>query len=334
MTTAIANPVLATVTRGGIVESHHRGAFAVVDQRGGLLASSGDIDRAILPRSAIKAFQCLAMIDSGAADSIGLSEEEIALACSSHSGEEQHVQVARSMLQKAGNEDAHLECGPHWPIAEAAHNDLVCHQQEARPIHNNCSGKHAGMLALARTLGADVEGYVKAEHPVQQAVAKTMGALCDCDLNDQPCGIDGCSVPTWAIPLRNLALGFARFTDPTREGARRIIAAVRAHPFLVAGTDRFDTRLMSAVPRAFIKTGAEGVYCACVPHAGIGVALKIDDGASRASQLAIAGVLSSLSVWTEEESLQLEKRSCRPLYNRRELVIGEAKGTMPDALVT
>jgi L-asparaginase II len=326
---APANPVLATVTRGEDIESQHRGSFAIVDQKGVLLDSAGNIDHPIFPRSAIKAFQCLAMVDSGAVDRLGLSDEDIALACASHSGEERHVKVAASMLEKAGFDESQLECGPHWPIAEAAHDALVRNNQEALPIHNNCSGKHAGMLALARTLQVEPAGYVKPEHPVQRAIAKTMGELCDCDLAELPCGIDGCSVPTWAMPLRKLATGFARFADPKHQAARRIVDAVRAHPFLVAGTNRFDTVLMQAVPRAFIKTGAEGVYCACIPHAGLGIALKIDDGASRASQLSIARLLGSMSVWTEDEAERLASMGHKDLCNRRDLVIGQAQGIAP-----
>ena len=169
------------------------------------------------------------------------------------------------------------------PIIEEARFDLVRHGEPCAAVHNNCSGKHAGMLALARQLKADPHGYVKLDHPVQQAIAQRIGEMCDIDLSQQPVGIDGCSVPTWAIPLKNLALGFARFSDPANNAAaRRIIAAVRAHPFMVAGTDDFDTLIMQAVPRLFVKTGAEGVYCACIPHAGLGIALKIDDGAARA----------------------------------------------------
>ena len=295
-----ANPILATLTRGDLVESHHRGAYALFDQAGTLLVAAGDIERPVYPRSSIKAFQCLALIESGAADKFAFGEEEIALACSSHNGEEEHLRVVRAMLDKAGCDESQLECGPHWPIAEAAHHQLVAGGQEAQPIHNNCSGKHAGMLAFARGIGVEPKGYVHPNHPIQKRIAEAMSALCDCEMASQPCALDGCSVPTWAIPLRKLALSFARFTDPQNKTAARIISAVRAHPFLVAGTKRFDTELMSEVPRVFIKTGAEGVYCACIPHAGIGIALKIDDGASRASQLALASLLASLEVLNEE----------------------------------
>ena len=182
------------------------------------------------------------------------------------------------------------------------------------------------MLALARQLNADPHGYVGLDHPVQQAIARRIGEMCDVDLSQQPVGIDGCSVPTWAIPLKNLALGFARFSEPANKPAQRIIEAVRKHPFMVAGTDDFDTLAMQAVPRLFVKTGAEGVYCACIPHAGLGIALKIDDGATRAAEVAIASVLSGLDVWTPSEKAALERLRHHHLANWRNIEVGEVRG--------
>ncbi len=161
---------------------------------------------------------------------------------------------------------------------------------------------------------------------MQRQIATTMGALCDVDLDAQPCGTDGCSVPTWAMPLRNLALGFARFANPDFAAAQRIIAAVRAHPFMVAGSGDFDTLIMQAVPRVFVKTGAEGVYCACIPHAGLGIALKCDDGAARAAEVAIASVLAGLDVWTAEEKSTLDGFRHHPLLNWQRREVGEVRG--------
>lgn len=320
------NPVIAEVTRGGIVESRHRGSYAVVDHGGHVVAAEGGIAAAVYPRSAIKAFQCLPVLESGAADRFGFTEEEIALCCSSHNGEAEHVRVARAMLAKAGNGEDLYECGAHWPFHEDTRFHLIRQGEACGPVHNNCSGKHAGMLALARQIGVDPQGYTRPDHPVQRLIAERIGALCDVDLADQPVGIDGCSVPTWAIPLKNLALGFARFAAADDAACQRIIAAVRAHPFMVAGSGDFDTLLMEALPRVFVKTGAEGVYCACIPHAGLGVALKIDDGASRAAEVAIASVLSGLDVWTAEERSVLERFRHHELANWRKFSVGEVRG--------
>jgi L-asparaginase II len=323
------NPVIAEVTRGGFVESRHTGAYAVMDSAGKLITCAGDTTQAVFPRSAIKAFQCLPLVESGAADRFGFTDEDLALACASHNGEAPHVRVAGAMLAKAGMSEEQYECGPHWPSELAIQHDMVRRHEEPRSIHNNCSGKHAGMLALARHLDASAAGYIRIDHPVQRAVAKVMGELCDIDIDAQPHGIDGCSVPTWAIPLRNLALGFARFgsgagLDATRAAAcRRIIAAVRAHPFMVAGSNRFCTRVMERVPRAFVKGGAEGVYCGVVPHAGLGIALKCDDGAHRASETAMAALLASLPVWTETERQSLGTFAATDLSNWRKTRVGD-----------
>lgn len=321
----MCNPVIAEVTRGGIVESRHTGAFAVVDRGANVVLSVGDMEQAVFPRSAIKAFQCLPVIESGAADRFGFTDEDIALACASHNGEAGHVRVARAMLSKSGNAEDQYECGAHWPIEINAHHAVVRAGGEALQVHNNCSGKHAGMLALAKQLGADAKDYVKHDHPVQRAIAKAMGAICDCDLGRQPWGIDGCSVPTWAIPVRNLALGFARLAAPDHAAGQRIIAAVRANPFMVAGTGRFDTELMLAVPRVFVKTGAEGVYCGSVPHAGLGIALKCDDGAGRAAEVAMASILAKLDVWTAEEKQTLVRFAHHDLANWRKIGVGEVR---------
>jgi L-asparaginase II len=327
----MSNPVIAEVVRGPIVESRHRGAYAVMAADGSLVASAGDIEAPVYPRSAIKAFQAMAAIAAGAADRFGFVSEEIALMCSSHNGEPRHVAVAQSMLAKCGLGPESCECGAHWPMCEQATLDLARSGHEPGPIHNNCSGKHAGMLALALTLGADPRGYTTPDHPVQRAVAQVLGDLCDCDMAAAPRAIDGCSVPTWAIPLRALALGFARLASGEglsairRAAACRILAAVRAHPFMVAGTGRFCTALMGKVPRAFVKTGAEGVYCACVPHAGLGLALKCDDGASRAAEAATAAVLAGLDVWSETERTALAGFTRRCQYNRNHFEVGAVR---------
>lgn len=314
------NPIIAEVLRGSLVESRHRGAFIVCDASGKILVSMGETSADVYPRSAIKAFQALPVLQSGAADRFGLTPEEIALCCSSHDGEPDHVRVARSILAKAGNSEADLECGAHWPSNGDAMRALAAAGEKPQAIHNNCSGKHAGMLALARIMGVDPKGYVRPEHPVQKEIAKVYGAICGVDLSTAPMGIDGCSVPTWALPLSNVATGFAKLCT-TPEGIR-IVAAVRTHPFMVAGSTRFDTKIMEAVPRLFIKVGAEGVFCGCIAHASLGFALKCDDGAFRGAEVAVAEMLLKLDVWTLEEKDALRTFASRPLKNWRKLETG------------
>lgn len=317
----MTNPILAEVTRGSIIESRHRGAYAVCDAVGKILLSAGDIEVPVFPRSAVKAFQCLPMIESGAADAFGFSDEEIALCCASHTGEVDHVRVARSMLHKAGISETCYECGAHWPTHRQATYDLVRAGESPKDVHNNCSGKHAGMLALAKHLGVASHNYVKAEHPVQQAIAETISRLCDVDMAAAPIGIDGCSVPTWAMPLKNTATGFARLI--TLEAGARIIKAAAAHPFMIAGTGKFDTQIMQTIPRLFIKYGAEGVYCGIIPHAGLGFAVKVDDGAPRAVEVAAAAMLAKLDVWTADEVAKLKTFQHEALSNWNKIEVGE-----------
>lgn len=321
------NPVIAEILRGATVESRHRGHYAVVNGASQTVLSAGEQQKPIFPRSAIKAFQCVPLVESGAADRFGLTDEEIALCCASHDGEADHVRVARSILAKAGNDEAAYECGAHWPSEEHALHTLVREGGQPLAVHNNCSGKHAGMLAYARHMGFDATGYVTPEHPVQKAVADVLARYCGVDMASAPWGIDGCSVPTWAVPLPNLALAFARLAASGNAVGARIIGAVRKHPFMVGGTTSFDTRIMQAVPRLFIKVGAEGVYCGCIPHAGLGFALKCDDGARRGAEVAAASLLLKLDCWTGEERGTIESFSHHTMRNWRKLEVGEARAS-------
>ena len=270
------NPILVEVTRGGIMESCHRGAIAVCDGDGGTVLAVGDISRPIFPRSAVKAFQALPLLESGAADRFGLSEAEIALACASHSGEPRHAETALAMLRKVGRDRESLECGTHWPMGDKATRALAAAGASPGPQHNNCSGKHAGFVCLACASGHDPSGYVQPSHFVQRETRAAMEAITSYRFDEQHMGIDGCSIPAWAMPLQALALGFARFGTghglaPARAAAaQRIRAAAASHPFMVAGTGRFDTDVMEALgARAFTKTGAEGVFLRSHPHTTI-----------------------------------------------------------------
>jgi L-asparaginase II len=321
----MTNPVLVDVLRGGFVESRHRGSFAVCDAKGAIVAQTGDIESPVYPRSAIKAFQCLPLLESGGADHYGLSDDEICLCCSSHNGEEDHVRVARSILQKADVDEVCLECGVHWPSARDAAYALVREGKPALQVHNNCSGKHAGMLAMARHLKIDVKGYVGVDHAIQKGVSEALGRYCEVDMSRAPVGIDGCSVPTWAMPLKNLAKGFAKLSGDA--AGKRIAKAVRGNPFLISGSGGFDTRVMTAVPRLFVKYGAEAVYCGFIAHAGLGFALKIDDGGKRASEVAIAKALLNLDVWSADEREALLGFTSEIQKNRRRIEVGEIRAS-------
>jgi L-asparaginase II len=297
------NPILVEVTRGGAVESRHRGSLVVVDADGGIVLAAGDVTRPVFPRSAVKALQALPLVESGLADRFGLSDAEIALCCSSHSGEPHHVAASAAMLAKAGRDVSCLECGSHWPMNDKVARALAMSGAQPSALHNNCSGKHAGFVCLACGLDEDPAGYIKADHRVQREVRGALVEMTGAAHDEALAGIDGCSIPTYAISLTAMALGFARFgagggkgamMGPERaRAAARIRAAVAANPHMVAGTGRFDTVVMGALgARAFTKTGAEAVFCATLPELGYGIALKIDDGGTRASEAVMASLLA------------------------------------------
>jgi L-asparaginase II len=253
----------------------------------------------VFPRSAVKAFQALPLVESGAAEALGFGDREISIACASHSGTPAHADLAASMLARAKLTETALGCGAHEPMFEAAARALAAAGQKPSQLHNNCSGKHAGMCACAVHHHEDPAGYWLPDHPVQQRIIKVLRDYTGEALGADVRGTDGCSAPNWAIPVASLARAFACFITaegpgkPHRAASERIAKAVWAAPDMVAGPGRFDTVIMSRVPgKVFMKTGAEGVYCGAFPHLGLGFAVKIDDGTKRASEAVIQALLN------------------------------------------
>jgi L-asparaginase II len=325
----LTNPVLVEVLRGGIVESAHRGAVAVFDAAGAPVLEIGDAGQPVFPRSAVKAIQALPLVESGAADAYGFGNKELALSCASHGGEPAHVELAASMLSKAGLDGNALECGTHWPSHQDSTLALARAGRLPNDLHNNCSGKHSGFICTCVHLGVDHRGYVGAGHRSQQMVREAMQGVTDAVHDAENSGIDGCSIPTYAIPLKDLAIGFAKMAtgqglSPSRaKAAKRLMAACMAEPFYVAGTGRADTRLMQTAPgRIFVKIGAEGVYCAALPELGFGIALKAGDGGERAAEVMVAAVLSRLLKSDEELSARLAAMARPPVLNRKGLAVG------------
>ena len=323
------DPVLVEVLRGSQVESEHRGAVVVADAAGAVVFGVGDVERAVFPRSAVKGLQALALVETGAADRLGLSDAELALACSSHNGEAVHTEAAASMLARAGRDLAALECGTHWPSYDVAARALAAEGRTPTALHNNCSGKHAGFVCLACDAGFDPAGYVGPEHPAMRMATGPLGEMTGTTLDARNRGVDGCSIPTYAIPLRALAQAFARFAGGERlhadraAAATRLRAAVAKHPMMVAGTTRFDTDLMGKMGAAvFAKGGAEGVWCAALPALGLGVALKCDDGAGRAAEVAMAAVLTRL---LPDDAATLEPFARRTLKNWNGIEVGATR---------
>jgi L-asparaginase II len=323
------NPVLVEVTRGSRVESVHRGAVAVARADGTTSFSLGDVETPLYPRSSLKPIQALPLVESGAADAFGLSDEEIALACASHSGEPMHTSRVAAWLRKIGCSEASLACGPHPPRYEPTRIQMVRHGYRASRVHNNCSGKHTGFLTVARHWGIATDGYEHHDHPVQRAVAKTLAELAGLN-GELAWAIDGCAAPNFALPLAAFARALAKIGDPSAlpenrgAAARRIVRAMIAHPELVGGTGRSDTILMQAASgRAATKAGAEGFYAAIVPEAGLGIAVKIDDGAGRAAETVIAAMMDKLGLLPNLTPARALVRA--PVLNTRNEVVGERR---------
>jgi L-asparaginase II len=333
---------LVQVTRGSITESRHRGHIMAVEPDGRIAAYLGAPETVTFLRSSAKPYQALPLIESGAADRFGFTEEEIALACASHSGEPIHTAIAASMLNKIGLEPRHLKCGTHEPFSPQVASELREKREEPNVLQNNCSGKHAGMLALAVHLGAPIENYDEPENPVQLAIGEVISQFSDIPIEDIAIGTDGCGVPVFGVTVKAMALMYARlvaspkeFEDGTRTACRRIVSAMTNHPELIGGTsDRLDTEMMRATKGTLIsKVGAEGVYTAGIlpcqqwPR-GLGLALKIEDGDDhRARPTVVIESLDQLGVLDDEALEAVSRYAFFPISNRRGEVVGEVRAS-------
>ena len=337
----IAEP-LVEVKRGAITESRHRGHVVVVDPDGTLVASLGSPQNVTFLRSSAKPFQALPLLITGAADRFGFTDREVALACGSHNGEPIHTELAASMLRKIGLGPEALKCGAHEPYGAEAALELRSRGEQPNVLHNNCSGKHAGMLAVARQLEARVENYDSPENPVQKAIADTLSKFSDVPVVDMAVGVDGCGAPIFGITVKAMALAYARLVSPpasfdqaTRDACERIVSVMSAHPELIGGTsDRLDTELMRAAPgRLISKVGAEGVYTAGIRPCeewprGLGLAIKIEDGDDkRARPTVVIESLRQLEILRDESLEAVSKYAYFPVQNRRGDLVGEIRAS-------
>lgn len=333
----MTNPVTVEVTRGNRVESRHRGMGVVVDGSGKILFSFGESDAQVFPRSACKAMQALPLVESGAADTYGFGNEELAFACASHSGEDRHAEKAASMLASAGLDVSALECGAHWSFEQKTLIHQARTLEKPTALHNNCSGKHSGFVCTCAHTGMKVENYVGYEHPLQAEIRAVMQDLTGAILGEDNCGTDGCSIPTYAVPLIGLAHGFARMA--TGEGlsaarakaSSRLIDACMAAPFYVAGTGRACTTLMEIAPgEIFAKTGAEGVFVAVLPRKGIAMAVKCEDGTTRAAEAMICALIARYVEKGSETEAKLMAMANHSMRNWNGVHVGDVRVT--DAL--
>lgn len=320
-------------TRGGRVESRHQVHCAVVDSDGTVVARSGDPTQFAWWRSAAKPFQAMPLVEDGAADSFGLDAELLALACGSHSSEPRHLEVVDRFLSAVGAVEAELACGPHPPLSAAVQRELVRSGAAPTPRWSNCSGKHTGMLALARHHGWPVAGYTEPAHPLQQRLLRSVAEWTGVPGEEIALSVDGCTTVCYGLPLSAMALAWARFGASALPAPIRIREAMLAHPFLVAGSGRPCTAMMVAWPGDVIaKIGAEGVYGAALPRLGLGVALKIEDGDMRASAIATIAVIRHLlgragPAEPGDLAMQLRDWIAPPIVNTRGETTGEDTAT-------
>jgi L-asparaginase II len=333
--------LVVELTRGPIVESVHFGAIAVVDATGSLLASVGDPETVTFMRSSAKPFQALPFIEMGGDQAFGLTPREVAMLCASHSGTDEHVAVVSGIQRKVGISEQDLMCGTHWPYSEPAAQGLRQRGEQPTPNRHNCSGKHTGMLAHARLRHAPLENYIDFEHPVQKAILKAFAEMCGLAEDQVVLGVDGCSAPNFAAPLRNAALGYARLFDPSglsperAAACQRITHAMTSNPDMVAGPGRFDTLMMGiASGRILTKAGAEGYQgIGLAPGAlgpgtpAVGIAFKIADGdvGGRARPMVGLEILRQLGAVSKHELDELAQFASHPLYNWRQLQVGEIR---------
>jgi L-asparaginase II len=333
----MSSEILAQAVRGETIESIHRGHLIVVDGDGKTIASLGDPETVTFWRSSAKFFQVIPFLMSGAAERFGFSEKEIALACGSHSGEDMHVETARKMLEKCSLGESDLRCGAHLPFDEKRAEEMIREQKNPTQLHNNCSGKHASMLAFAKHIGADLKTYEDLENPVQKAILRCVETFTDVPQNEIKIGIDGCAAPNFAVPIAAMAKAFSRlvfppgnFDDELRESCRRVVSAAMTYPEMIGGTERLDTLIMQSLRGKIVsKIGAEGVYSAGVlPNPkwkrGLGIAFKIEDGDDkRARAVVLIELLRQLEILDETTDERLREYSPIILKNRRGDAVGK-----------
>lgn len=311
--------------RNGAVESVHR-FHVVVSGPKGVEAVAGDPGLVAFYRSASKPFQALPLVEDGVLDRLGLGSEELALCCASHNSEPEHVAVASRILERAGLNAGALECGGHWPLREAVAYRFLEEGHRPGSLESNCSGKHAGMLALAMHHGWPTEGYIRSGHPVQARMAREVSRWTGIDEEKLVTGVDGCGVTCFAVPLSTMADSFSRFATAAGRGepAAEVCNAMMRHPFMVAGTRRLCTDLMAVGGGWVAKVGAEGVYGALHPASGTGIALKVEDGARRAAEPALVAVLEALGALDDHGRAALERYLRPRVKNTLGEVVGDA----------
>lgn len=326
---------LLKTTRGNYDDLYTFGSIAVVDRKGKLVKSWGDVEEIAFPRSSAKFIQALSPLTLGAREAFNLNEKEISQICASHSGEDFHIETVRTMLEKAGLDESYLKCGAHYPFSEKVSLDMKIRGEHPRDIHNNCSGKHTGMLMAAKLLGASLDDYYDIHHPCQLRIRDIMADFCSYKIMDENTSIDGCGVPVHAIPIYNFALACAKFSDYKnlkdiyQEPAKDIIDSITKYPEYMSGTDRVETYVMKKYPKkVLIKSGCNGYFAGMLLEENIGFAIKTYDGIVETRDIILLELLKNLGVIEEKDYDYFDSLFDRKIKNHRGEVVGQIKSLL------
>lgn len=326
------NPVLVEIYRGNILESFHRGVVCIVNEHNEIVFSTGDPQQVCYPRSAMKLLQVLPLIEHGGIEKFGFTLQEIAVMCGSHNAEPDHVEAVNSILAKIGLDKNALNCGPQYPSSKKDANELIRHDKKPHHIHNNCSGKHAGMLAMCVLMNWPLEDYINPQHPLQQLIMETCSTLYEYPKEKMTIALDGCSAPIYSVPVINQAIGYKNlagniaFSDPLQRACKTVLEAVSAYPFMVAGSKRYCTDMMNITAPAIIgKTGAEGVFCMTFTSQKLGVCIKIDDGKMLPQYNVAQAIVNASGLFTPGQLQPLQHYLRNDITNFNKLLTGEIR---------
>lgn len=328
----MSNPILVEVYREDVLESFHRGVVCVVDKDGKIIFSEGDVNQICYPRSAMKFLQVLPLIENGGIEKFKFTLEEIAVMCGSHNGEAEHLRVVNSILKKIGLDKEKLFCGAQYPTSKKEADELIRKKEKPHHIHNNCSGKHAGMLALCVLLGVPVNDYINPNHPIQQLILDMCAEMYEYPKDKMVIAKDGCSAPIISVPVFNQALSYKnsvhplKFSDKRNQSCKIVVEAVSSFPFMVAGSKRYCTDMMKVcAPRIIGKTGAEGIYSMALTKEKIGVCIKIDDGKMLPQYNVAQAFIEATKIFNKGKTDSLHHYLQEEILNFNKLVTGEIK---------
>jgi L-asparaginase II len=324
------NPVLVEIYRDTVLESFHRGVVCIVDRDGKIVFSLGDVQQVCYPRSAMKLLQVIPLLVGGGMKHLGLTLEEIAVMCGSHNGEAEHLRVVRSILKKIGLDESALNCGPQYPSSKRDANALIKADEKPHHIHNNCSGKHAGMLAACVLNNWPVHDYINPHHALQQRILEICSLMYEYPKEKMVTALDGCSAPIFSVPVYNQALAFknlvanSSFDPAIQRACKTIVEAVSTYPFMVAGTGRYCTDLMQiTAPKIIGKTGAEGIFCMTFTEQQLGVCIKIDDGKMLPQYNVAEALVEASGLFTADQLSPLNKYKEATITNFNKLPTGK-----------